>query len=67
MMEEAIDGDRAALGVRRDERGRLVFAYPVAILVGERPGPLGRADGTTGRERQEPASRFSICSLVRET
>lgn len=36
MMVEAIDGDRAGLGVRRDEKGRLLFAYPVAILVGER-------------------------------
>jgi ubiquinone/menaquinone biosynthesis C-methylase UbiE len=57
MMAESIEEDRAGLGVRRDERGRLRFTYPVVILVGERPGPLGRADGTTGRERWESASQ----------
>jgi ubiquinone/menaquinone biosynthesis C-methylase UbiE len=55
MIEEAVDEDRAGTGVRRDKDGRLRFTYPVVILAGERPGPLSRADGTTGRERWESA------------
>jgi hypothetical protein len=37
MMAESIEGDCAGLGVRRDGEGKLLFAYPVTILVGERP------------------------------